>query len=105
MNRLNLIPKTGTCIVTCSENDTGLRVFQFQMYKDREPWQIDADAVTMEVSNGASVTGTFTDNIAVFDCTADMTAKAGKYFGKIKFEKGANVIRSASFHFIVERKP
>ena len=105
MYRLNLIPKTGTCIVTCSENDTGLRMFQFQMYKDRELWQIDADAVTMEVSNGASVTGTFTGSFAVFDCNADMTAKAGKYFGKIKFEKGADVLHSASFDFHVERKP
>ena len=105
MYKLNLVPKTGTNTITCSQGDTGLRKFQFQMYKDREPWQIDADAVTMEVSNGASVTGTFTGNVAVFDCTADMTAKAGEYFGKIKFEKGANVLRSASFHFIVERKP
>jgi hypothetical protein len=55
----------------------------------------------MEVSNGASVTGTFTDNVAVFDCNADMTANAGDYFGKIKFEKGADVLHSASFAFHV----
>lgn len=104
MYRLNLVPKTGTNTVTCSQHDTGLRMFQFEMYKDREPWQIDADTVTMEVSNGASVTGTFTGNIAVFDCNADMTANTGDYFGKIKFEKGAEVLHSASFAFHVERK-
>lgn len=104
MYRLNLIPKTGTCIVTCSENDTGLRVFQFQMYNGSDEWQIDADTVTMEISNGAYVTGTFTDNVATFDCIADMTAKNGNYFGKLKFEKDADVIYSASFAFIVERK-
>ena len=105
MYRLNLVPKTGTNAVTCSQHDTGLRMFQFEMYKDREAWQIDADTVTMEVSNGASITGTFTGNIAVFDCNADMTANAGDYFGKIKFEKGADVLHSASFAFNVERKP
>lgn len=104
MHKLNLIQKTGTCIVTCSENDTGLRVFQFQMYNGSDEWQIDADTATMEISNGASVTGTFTGNVATFDCIADMTAKNGNYFGKLKFEKDADVIYSASFTFIVERK-
>ena len=104
MHKLNLIPKTGTCIVTCSENDTGLRVFQFQMYNGSDEWQIDADTATMEISNGASVTGTFTGNVATFDCIASMTAKNGNYFGKLKFEKDADVIYSASFTFIVERK-
>lgn len=101
--RLNIIPKTGTGTVSCSQGDTAARMFSFEMYKNTEPWTIDADSVTMEISNGASVAGTFSGNVAEFDCTASISATAGNYFGKLKFEKSASVLYSASFIFNVER--
>ena len=106
MTILNLIPKkTAPVIVSCSEGDQILRAFRFQFMNGDSLWNIDCDSVTMEFSNGVSIPGTVADNSAVFDCSEEMSAKPGIFFGKIEFLKNAEKIHSASFLFKVERKP
>lgn len=103
MTRLNVIPKTGTTIVSCSKGDTTARLFSFDMYAGEEEWEIEADTVTMQISNGAEVTGSFSGNTAEFDCTEEVSATAGQYFGKLKFDSDSAVLYSAAFVFVVEK--
>lgn len=106
MYTLNLIPKkTAPVIVSCSEGDTGLRKFEFEVYVRKERWNIDCDSVEMQISNGARVTGTVENNVAIFDCDETVSGKAGEFYGKLMFQKGEQVLYSASFVLLVEVKP
>ena len=57
MMRLNLIPKREYTRASCSWHDTTARKWQFHIYNEKDRWQIDADSVTLECSNGAEVHG------------------------------------------------
>lgn len=72
-------------IVSCSEGDQILRAFQFKIMDGESNWSIDCDSLSMEISNGAIIPGTFA--------------------GKIEFIKGDKKIHSAEFLFVVERRP
>lgn len=102
MIRANIIPKTEHTRITCSEGDTSLRKWAFELYADKERWTIDADSVSMQCSNGVEIPGTIEDNTAVFDCTAELSATAGNYRCKLKFTKGTEVLFSQEIGLWVE---
>lgn len=102
MMRLNLIPKREYTMASCSQGDTTLRKWQFHIYNGATRWQIDADSVTLECSNGVEIPGTIEDNTAVFDCTAELSATAGNYRCKLKFTKGTEVLFSQEIDLWVE---
>lgn len=103
--KIDLIPSTSNCVIICSEGDTELRKFEFEVYVRKERWNIDCDNVEMQISNGARVTGTVENNIAIFDCDETVSGKAGEFYGKLMFQKGEQVLYSASFVLLVEVKP
>ena len=103
---LNLIPKsTIPVVVKCSQNDKSMRQFGFKIMNGKESWIIDCDSVEMQISNGARVTGTVENNVAIFDCDETVSGKAGEFYGKLMFQKGEQVLCSASFVLLVEVKP
>ena len=103
---LNLIPNNAAqVIVSCSEGDQIFRAFQFKIMNGKSDWNIDCDSLSMEISNGAIISGTVEGNTAVFDCTASASARPGTFAGKIEFIKDAEKLHSAFFLFKVERKP
>lgn len=103
--KIDLIPSTSNCVIICSEDDTELRKFEFEVYVRKERWNIDCDSVEMQISNGARVTGTIENNVAIFDCDETVSGKSGEFYGKLMFQKGEQVLYSASFILLVEVKP
>lgn len=102
MMRLNLIPKREYTRASCSWHDTTARKWQFHIYNGKDRWQIDADSVTLECSNGAEVQGTIENNTVVVDCTAEVSADPGHYRAKLRFTKGTAVLHTQAFDLWVE---
>lgn len=102
MMRLNLIPKREYTRASCSQGDTTLRKWQFHIYNEKDRWQIDADSVTLECSNGAEVPGTIENNTVVVDCTAEVSASPGHYRAKLRFTKGTAILHTQAFDLWVE---
>lgn len=102
MIRLNLIPKRETARASCSQGDTTLRKWQFHIFNGAERWQIDADSVTLECSNGAEISGTVEDNTVIVDCTTAISENAGHYRCKLKFVKGTQILHTQAFDLWVE---
>lgn len=100
--KLNLIPKREAARVSCSWHDTGLRRWAFELYDGGELWNIDADTVTLVCSNGAEVPCTFSGATVSADCTAELSANPGKYYCKLKIEKGTETLFSQAFELWVE---
>lgn len=103
MARLNLIPKTESALIACSVNDTGLRKWSFSLYAGDEPWQIDADSITLVCSNGATVPCTVSNNTVFADCTEALAAEAGAFRCKLKITRGSEVLFTQTFVLLVER--
>ena len=102
MMRLNLIPKREYTRASCSWHDTTARKWQFHIYNEKDRWQIDADSVTLECSNGAEVPGTIENNTVVVDCTAEVSATPGHYRAKLRFTKGTAILHTQAFDLWVE---
>lgn len=102
MIRLNLIPKRESARISCSQGDTTLRKWVFQIFNGAERWQIDADSVTLECSNGAEVAGVIEDNTVMVDCTTAVSNTAGHYRCKLRFVKGAEILHTQAFDLWVE---
>lgn len=102
MIRLNLIPKRETARASCSQGDTTLRKWVFAIYNGPERWQIDADSVTFECSNGAEIVGTIEDNTVIIDCTTAVSENAGHYRAKLRFTKGTEILHTQAFDLWVE---
>lgn len=100
---ISLIPNTPQPTIRCSQNDTGLRMWKFNL--------VDEDIVTPQgdvsliCSNGVEIPLTKSVNDLYCDCTAQLSAKSGKFFCKIKMVNGDEIIHSALFVLIVEEKP
>ena len=102
MMRLNLIPKREYTRASCSQGDTTLRKWRFHIYNGATRWQIDADSVTFECSNGAEISGTIEDNTVIVDCTTAVSENAGHYRCKLRFVKGAEILHTQAFGLWVE---
>lgn len=102
MIRLNLIPKRETARASCSRGDTTLRKWGFHIYNGATRWQIDADSVTLECSNGAEIVGTIEDNTVTVDCTTAVSENAGHYRCKLRFTKGTQILHTQAFDLWVE---
>lgn len=100
--RLNLIPKRESARISCSQGDTTLRKWVFQIFNGAERWQIDVDSVVLECSNGAEISGTIEDNTVIVDCTTAVSETAGHYRCKLKFTKGTEVLHTQAFGLWVE---
>lgn len=103
--KINLIPSSSNCVMICSQGDTGLRQFEFEVYAGDDRWSIDCDRVEMQLSNGSRIEGTVENNVVGFDCDISISEKAGEFYGKLMFEKGEQILYSASFILLVEVKP
>ena len=102
MMRLNLIPKREYTRATCSVRDTALRKWMFHIFNGSERWEIDADTVTFECSNGAVIPAIVEDNTVVVDCTAEVSETTGRYRCKLCFVKGTQKLHSQAFDLWVE---
>lgn len=102
MMRLNLVPKREYTRAACSQGDTTLRKWVFQIFNGAERWQIDADSVTLECSNGAEISGSIEDNTVMVDCTTAVSNTAGHYRCKLRFVKGAEILHTQAFDLWVE---
>lgn len=103
--KINLIPKTMPCEVYCSQDDTGLRKFQFEVYNGLDRWNIDCDYVNIQISNGVQIAGDVEGNVVMLPCTAEMSAIAGEFITRLQFIKGEEKVHTGCFKFIVERRP
>lgn len=102
MMRLNLIPKREYTRASCSQGDTTLRKWVFAIYNGAERWQIDADSVTLECSNGAEIPATIEDNTVIVDCTTAVSETVGHYRCKLRFNKGTAILHTQAFDLWVE---
>lgn len=102
---INLLPQHTITELHCSQGDTALRKWRLPIYHGDVRWAIDADSVVLECSNGAEVTGEILGDFAVFDCTEDLSARAGAYSCRLRFTKGTDVLHTSHFALIVEGSP
>lgn len=103
MMRLNLIPKRESARISCSQGDTTLRKWVFLIYNGAERWQIDADSVTFECSNGEEIPARIMANNTVsVDCRLPISNTAGHYRCKLRFVKGAEILHTQAFDLWVE---
>ena len=100
---INLIPQQRVTVIRCSEDDTTLRRFVFQLMVGSSEYALTDETVTYIQSNGAEHECTIENGMAVLDAYADMTADPGAYRAKIKIEdSGGGILYSAAFVLEVE---
>ena len=100
---INLIPQQRVTVIRCSEDDTSMRRFVFQLMVGSSEYALTDETVTYIQSNGAEHECTIEDGMAVLDAYADMTADPGAYRAKIKIEdSGGGILYSAAFVLEVE---
>lgn len=100
---INLIPQQRVTVIRCSEDDTSLRRFVFQLMVGSSEYALTDETVTYIQSNGAEHECTIENGMAVLDACADMTADPGAYRAKIKIEdSGGGILYSAAFVLEVE---
>lgn len=101
--KVNLIPQQRVTVIRCSEDDTALRRFVFQLMVGSSEYALTDETVTYIQSNGSEHECTIEDGLAVLDAYADMTADPGAYRAKIKIEdSGGGILYSAAFILEVE---
>lgn len=93
MYRLNMIPKKETLEIFCSQGDTSLRRFIFELYNGDDQISLDGtETVEFQQSNGV-----------VLDAYEDMTSDPGTFRSRLKItEAGGGVIHSAVFTLKIE---
>lgn len=94
---LNLIPKKISTRITCSVADTTPRKWAFALWNDEDRWNIDADSVDLECSNGTLLPCTILNNEVIADCTEDLSRTAGRYYCKLKITKGSMILHTQAF--------
>lgn len=102
--QLSLIPNDRLTILHCSQNDTTLRKWQIELYAN-DVLITPIGEVNMICENGAEISGVIENNSIVFDCTNELSKKAGIYKCKVKMVNGDEVIYSSLFNLYCEVKP
>lgn len=101
--KVNLIPQERITVIRCSQGDTSLRRFTFQLLVGSSEYALTDEDITYIQSNGAEHSCTISDGLAVLDAYADMTTDPGAYRAKLKIEdSGGGILYSAAFIMEVE---
>lgn len=102
---ISIIPNQTTYpIIKCSQNDTSLRTWTFNLINGNEIVTPEGDA-SLVCSNGVEIPLTKDGDDLYCDCTAELSANSGKFDCKIKLNNDGEVIYSALFILKVEVKP
>ena len=104
MISLSMIPQKQSLELFCSQGDTSLRRFIFELYNGDDP-VIFAGSETIEFqqSNGAVHSCSIEDGKVVLDAYEDMTSVPGIFRSRLKItEAGGGVVHSAVFTLNVE---
>ena len=97
---LSLVPTQQIQTVHCSQGDTALRVWEFELYADGiiEPY----GSASLVCSNGAEIPLTESDGKLICECTSELSAKTGLFPCKIKIQDGDEVLYSSLFQLHCE---
>lgn len=91
-------------VITCSQNDTALRKWNFQLYNGDDIYIPNGNA-SMVCSNQVEVPMSIEGDTLYCDCTSELSAESGRFRCKIKIEEGNEVLYTALFILKVEVKP
>ena len=99
---ISLIPNAERKTIHCSQGDTALRKWDFQICAG----SIIAPFGTASlVTPDTEISMTIDDDSYLCDCTEDLSAKAGMIPCKIKIEDDGDVIYSSLFYLHCEVRP
>ena len=99
-----MIPNDTIQILRCSQNDTALRKWSFELYANDT--QITPQGTYYLVcENGETVSLTINGTSLDCDCTADLSANPGRFLCKIKNEYNNELLYSSLIILEVEVRP
>lgn len=101
---ISIIPNQVNQLIRCSQNDTGLRKWNFTLYQDGDIFVPDGD-VSLICSNGEEISMVKDGDVLYCDCTENLSKDCGLFDCKIKIENGDEILHSSLFKLKVERKP
>ena len=104
MVKISMIPNQILTTIKCSQNDTSLRKWEFQLYAN-DVLIHPSGQYNLLCGNGANVLLVQDGDLLNCDCTADLSAEAGKFLCKIKNTNGNETAYSSLFILNVEVKP
>lgn len=104
MVRVSMIPNEPIVTLKCSQGDIVLRAWEFSLYANDKA-VTPLGTYTLICENGARVPLTIEGNTLLCDCTAELSATAGRYLAKIKNEHGSELLYSSLLNILVEVKP
>ena len=102
--RVSMIPSDNKPVIKCSQHDTGLRRWNFQLFNGDYPFTPVGDC-SLICSNGAEVPLTLEDDTLYCDCTSELSEQSGIYDCKIKIVNGDEVIHSQIIKLYCEVRP
>lgn len=99
-----MIPNEPIVTLKCSQNDTTLRKWEFQLYAN-DALIVPLGSYSLICENGARIPLTIDGTSLFCDCTAELSANAGKFIAKIKNVNGDETLYSSLMCIYVEVKP
>ena len=101
---ISMTPNDDVKTIHCSQNDTTLRKWMFNLYNDDELYT-PTGTVSLICSNGTEIPMTNESTGLYCDCTSDLSRVSGTFDCKIKIVNGDEVLHSSLFKLVVEVKP
>ena len=104
MISLSMIPQKQSLELFCSQGDTSLRRFIFELYNGDDPVVLaGSETIEFQQSNGAVHSCSIEDGKVILNAYDDMTSVPGIFRSRLKItEAGGGVIHSAVFTLNVE---
>lgn len=102
--RVSMIPDIATGFISCSQNDTKLRKWEFQLIKGDDVYTPSGN-ISLVCSNQVEVPMTISGDTLYCDCTSELSQNSGSYDCKIKVETNDEVLYSARIILKVEARP
>ena len=104
MVKISMIPNQILTTIKCSQNDTSLRKWEFQLYAN-DVILHPSGQYNLLCDNGANVLLVQDGDLLICDCTEQLSTKSGKFLCKIKNTDGNEISYSSLFILNVEVKP
>lgn len=104
MISLSMVPQKQSLELFCSQGDTSLRRFIFELYNGDDPVVLaGSETIEFQQSNGAVHSCSIEDGKVVLDAYEDMTSDPGTFRSRLKItETDGGVIHSAVFMLKIE---
>lgn len=99
-----MIPNEPIITIKCSQNDTALRKWEFQLYAN-DTLITPSGSYSLLCDNGAEVSLTIDGDSLLCDCTEDLSATEGRFLCKIKNIDGDELLYSSLICLYVEVRP